>query len=228
MLKYLSQLFYPSVCLHCGKAIASDEQLFCGICVTEISFTDFMTITDNEMTERLIAMPQLQTAFAAFYYKKNAPISRVFYKMKYGNRTDYIKTLSDYAVGKWLSYTPDPLPDMITFVPIHASKQVHRGYNQSELIAASIHEATNIPVMPILKRTSAINTQTHFGRFDRLANQQNTITCIPFLKQYQHILLVDDILTTGATLETCSDAILSVRSDVLFSVFTLGLADNWR
>ena len=180
------------------------------------------------MIDRLISIPKLKAAYAPLYFKKDAPIKNLFYKIKYGNRPDVARKMAEFAADKFKTFKPDELKfDGVCYVPIHKIKLSKRGYNQSEIIAKEVANELALPLLHILERTSNIETQTHFGRMDRLNNQEGTIRVNIDLKKYQHLLLVDDILTTGATIETCYEAIRSSNDKCVLSVLTLAVTDSW-
>jgi|GEM_PF-3118223 len=225
--KYLAEIFFPSTCIACGATV-QDEHIFCADCLLQTVFTQFPNAYQNEMTDRLISIKNLQNAYAPLFFKKNAPIADLFYKIKYGNRPDLAEKIAGFLASSFnetLKQGPDI--DGICFVPIHEIKLSKRGYNQSQILARIIGEVLNIPVITALKRISNIDTQTHFGRIDRLKNQEGTIECISDIKKFNHLLIVDDILTTGATIETCCDAISKVSPATAVSIVTLALTDNW-
>ncbi|MCB0603279.1 MAG: ComF family protein [Saprospiraceae bacterium] len=228
LIQYLTELFYPSTCVYCSTSISDQHSIFCSDCLMMTVFTNFQNGWDNEMTQRLISIGQLKNAYAPIFFRKESPIAGLFYKIKYGNRPDLAQRFGVYLVHcfKDLKKCGSDI-DVITFVPIHPLKKAKRGYNQSEIIASSMGNELDIPCIPLLSRINNIDTQTHFGRIDRLKNQEGSIQCDAKIIQYKHVLIVDDILTTGATIETCSDAIEKVNPKVCISVATLAQADNW-
>lgn len=227
-LKYLSEILFPSTCATCGSSIPDEKNLFCANCLTNTVFTSFPSAYQNEMMDRLVSIPTLKGAFAPLYFKKDAPIKELFYKIKYGNRPDIAQKMAAYLAERWNNVIKDKLPvDGICYVPVHKVKLSKRGYNQSEIIAKEVAEILSIPLLHMLERTSNIETQTHFGRIDRLKNQEGSIGLKMDISRYQHILIVDDILTTGATIETCYDAIRSGNKSCFLSVLTLAVTDSW-
>jgi ComF family protein len=228
LFKYLSEVLFPSTCISCGRAVNDDKTLFCASCLTHTNFTSFPSASQNEMMDRMVSIPQLKNAFAPLYFKKDAPIKDLFYKIKYGDRPDVAKKLAEFAVDKWIRCEKNELKiDAVCYVPIHRIKLSKRGYNQSEVIAREVSELLNIPLIHLLERNSNIETQTHFGRMDRLKNQEGTISVNYDTLRFSHILIVDDILTTGATIETCYDAIRKDNNDCALSVLTLAVTDSW-
>lgn len=227
-LKYLSEILFPSTCVTCGTSINDDKNLFCAKCLTNTVFTSFHSAFQNEMMDRLISIPTLKGAFAPLYFKKDAPIRELFYKIKYGNRPDIAQKMAAYLAQKWMDIDKDKLPvDAICYVPVHKIKMSKRGYNQSEIIAKEVSEIISTPLIHMLERKSNIETQTHFGRMDRLKNQEGSIGLKTDISGYQHVLMIDDILTTGATIETCYDAIREGNKACGVSVLTLAITDSW-
>lgn len=225
MLNHLLNLIYPPCCIHCSAGIADEDVLFCAACMMQISFTPYSRTTSNEMVDRLVSIACLKSCYAPLFFKKEGVISNIFYKIKYKNRPDLARRLGEFAALQWLDVNDHQTPDVVTFVPIHPTKEAKRGYNQSEVIAGVVAERLGKPCISLLRRTSSIDTQTHLGRYARLQNQQNTIRAIPRTARFKHILLVDDILTTGATVETCYVALRQKNADFALSLLTLAVAD---
>lgn len=230
MKKWLSpllELFYPSTCLACGQATDREKQEFCAACILNIAYTDFNDPQNNELTRRLIAIPNLKYGIAPYYFSKNSPLKDLLYKFKYQGRRDLAeragRSLANYVTGK-LNMAEI---DAVTFVPLHPKKFAARGYNQSEILAAEIAESSELPLLKCLERTKLTETQTHFGRGERLENQQNSLKCSNNVLKVNHLLLVDDVLTTGATIETCTDAVYAIHKDITVSICTLAIADAW-
>jgi len=225
--EYLSEVFFPSVCVTCGISVANDKQLFCAECLSQTVFTNFQTAYNNEMMDRLISIKVLKNAFAPLYFKKNGRLKELFYKIKYGNRPDIAKKMATYLCQEWQNCEKNDFKvDGICYVPIHTVKLSKRGYNQSEIIAREISESLNIPLLHFLERKKNIETQTHFGRMDRLKNQEGTIV-YNSSKIVNHLIIVDDIMTTGATIETCYNAIRLKNANCSISVLTLAVTDSW-
>lgn len=228
LFSYLKEILFPSVCVTCGSAVGDETQLFCATCLVTTVFTRFTSSSENEMMDRLISIPLIKNAFAPLYFKKDAPIKELFYKIKYGDRPDVAKKMASFTASEWLKCPKSETKiDGICYVPIHKIKLSKRGYNQSEIIAREIAEILKVPLLNILERKINVETQTHFGRMDRLKNQENTIVLTDKKSRFKHLLIVDDILTTGATIETCYDAIRSVNKDCELSVITLAVTDSW-
>ncbi|MFZ1586793.1 MAG: phosphoribosyltransferase family protein, partial [Saprospiraceae bacterium] len=141
---------------------------------------------------------------------------------------DIAQKMASFTALLWQQIKKDPLPvDGICFVPIHKIKLSKRGYNQSEIIAREIATRLSIPLLNILERNANIETQTHFGRMARLENQEGTIRLASDITKVKHLLIIDDILTTGATIEICYDAIKKQNNTCFLSVLTLALTDSW-
>jgi len=227
MFRSILQIFFPSTCLSCGKSITEDDQMFCATCAIQIAMTDFDNPAENEMARRLAPIRNLQYAVAPFYYKADSPIQQLLFKIKYQDRSDLAKKIGVFFAGYIQEKLSDKAIDIITCVPLHRDKLKLRGYNQSEILASAISELNGIPFLNCLKRLRLTETQTHFGRMARLENQSDSIQCTEEIKNYGHVLLVDDVLTTGATVETCCDALRGKNPTIAISIATLCMADHW-
>lgn len=223
----LLELFYPSTCIACGHSIPPDQQDFCATCIFNIAYTNYDNCADNELTRRLIAIRNLKFGVAPFYFSKESPIQKLLYKIKYKGRQDLAHKAGQSLAKYLLKKFQDSELDAVTYVPLHVKKYNTRGYNQSEILASEIAQLFNIPLIQSLTRTRLTETQTHFGRHQRLENQKDSLRCNDNINAFEHILLVDDVLTTGATLESCADAIRMIKPDITLSICTLAIADDW-
>ena len=227
-LKYILEILFPVSCVSCGASINDEKNLFFAKCLTETVFTSYPSVLKNEMVDRLVSIGGLKAAYAPLYFKKDAPVKNVFYKIKYGNRPDVAQKMAEFATEKFMKILPVDLKlDGVCYVPIHKIKLSKRGYNQSAIIAKVVADKLELPLVHVLERSSNIETQTHFGRIDRLKNQEGTIVASKNVIRHKHLLIIDDILTTGATIETCYDALRLSNPDCLISILTLAVTDSW-
>lgn len=223
----LLEIFFPANCVSCGHSVPTAKDLFCSDCLLNLHFTNYYSISNNEMTRRLIALKSLKYAVSLFYFTPGSPIQKLLYKIKYYQRAELAERISHLLATFLESCLPANEIDCVTCVPLHPAKQRQRGFNQSEILARAVASTTGIPFRVLLERTRLTETQTHFGRLERLENQYKSIICSDAIKNYKHILLIDDVMTTGATTETCSDSLISKNPDLKISIATLTIADHW-
>jgi len=220
----LTGLFYPRICPACKDLLNINEQVLCVRCVNEFPYTNFHLDAENEVAKLFWGRVMVENATSFFYFKKGSRYQHIIHEIKYHNQKHLGK-----AMGKWFGHelknTPFSFADIIIPVPLHYSKLKKRGYNQSELIAYGLSEAMNIPVESnAVIRAVNTDTQTRKSKYERWINVEGIFQVISANKiEGKHVLLVDDVVTTGSTLEACASAILTVENTKV-SVLTLACA----
>ena len=216
--EYLSdlfELFYPDICLACSEKLLKGEQVICFKCNGELPVTDHWSDSNNAMAKRFWGRVELQGAAALFQFQKGEHVQHLLHQLKYRNRQDVGEHLGK-MLGRQLLQPATIIKniDLIVPVPLHWKKQKQRGYNQCDSIAQGISETINVPWMDsALARVQANISQTKKNRFDRWANVAEIFAVKhPEELKNKHILLVDDVMTTGATAEACLQTILSIEN----------------
>jgi len=226
IVKHFLSLFFPNYCLGgCGNTLENPNEQLCIHCFSQFSHTSFSQISPNKMEQLFWGKVQIENAAALFYFKKESRIQQVIHQLKYKGRKD-IGFLLGRLMGKDLIESPYfKSIDYIIPVPLHKAKQNKRGYNQSEEIAKGISEEMKIPLnTKTLKRISFTNTQTRKKRFERWENVKDVFVVEnPQNAENKHILLVDDVCTTGSTLISCIEELSSIKN-IKISVATLAFA----
>jgi ComF family protein len=182
-------------------------------------------LQENEFTERFWGRVPLEAGAALYYFSQKSPIQKALHQLKYKNQADI-----GVQLGRQMGYLLKQSPlfhtvEGIVPVPLHPKKEHLRGYNQSAMLATGLSEALQVPVLSgILTRQQFSESQTRKKRMDRFDNV-NDVFAVRRSKRIQgrHLLLVDDVLTTGATLEACGLALLKVP-DVRLSMATIAIA----
>lgn len=208
MLKWLKDffsLFYPEVCLACGEGIAEKEEFVCNSCLYKLPKTEYHNQPNNLLAKAFYGRAEVKAAAAYCYYAKGGMVQDLVHEIKYKGK----KELGN-AFGKWYGAELKHAPafselDYIIPVPLHPQKLKRRGYNQSACFAQGLSTVMKVPVLPNgLKRIKNTETQTNKSRFSRWENVKD-VFAVDDKEQLQnkHVLLVDDIITTGATMEAC-------------------------
>ena len=214
--KYISEftgLFFPDLCLACKERLpASKEDVLCVNCTYHLPKTDFHLYKENAFTERVWGRFSLETATAMFRFTKSGRVQQLIHALKYKGRKDVGLVLGE-SYGKTLKQaTFYQNVDAIVAVPLHPKKEYQRGYNQSAMFGIGLSKSMDVPYLKIgLVRDSFTATQTKKSRMERLKNVENVFLVPEKVKEKiigKHILLVDDVITTGATLEACALALL--------------------
>lgn len=207
-------LLFPRLCYGCGNHLLRNEELICTECYVIIPRTDFHIRTDNQVAKLFWGRCVIEKAAAFSYYNKGSRIRNMIHNLKYKGIRELGPELGK-IYGRILyesGFTNDI--DVIIPVPLHPAKQRQRGFNQSELIALGISIATSLPVdTSSLRRRVSSATQTKRSRFERWANVEG-IFCVddPASLEGRHILLVDDVITTGSTIESCTTELHKLKN----------------
>lgn len=225
-LKPLLELFYPSCCVSCDGNLLSNEELICTECRHDLPFFDNHTYLDNVLHETLKGKVAIVYAGAFFQYRKFGKVKQLIHNLKYRGHQE-IGTL----IGKWWgselnSYKHLEGVDCILPVPLHKRKQKTRGYNQLTTFGIALSEELKIPFIEnILIRKTATKTQTYKKRFERFLNTETIFELADTdFFQNKHVLLIDDVITTGATIESCCKELLkskNIKISILTIAFTL-------
>ncbi|MGD0343175.1 MAG: phosphoribosyltransferase family protein [Bacteroidales bacterium] len=221
----LLSILFPRLCYACGNQLLRNEFLICTECYVLIPRTNYHLEDDNPVARLFWGRCRIEKAAAFSFYNRDSRIRKLIHNMKYKGIAEiglelgkiYGESLnsSDFLAGI----------DVIIPVPLHHSKKRVRGFNQSEIISDGISAATGIPVdRDSLQRITVTETQTRRSRFERWVNVEGIFSvrdASPL--EGKHILLIDDVITTGSTLESCANELLKSEG-VKVSVAALAVA----
>lgn len=214
--KYTSSffnLFYPNVCLVCSHSLLNGESVTCFRCQAALPQTNFWTDPENKMMKRFWGRVDVKGAVALYHFNKGEGVQQLIHELKYRGRKD----VGEY-VGRQMGYKllePGSIikhVDLVVPVPLHWKKLKSRGYNQCDYFAKGVAEVMNISwAADALIRHSENISQTKKQRHDRWNNVAEIFGIEnEGLLKGKHILLVDDVVTTGATAEACLQTIIKV------------------
>jgi competence protein ComFC len=208
------ELFYPNVCLACSEKLLKGEEVLCYACRRELPMREYWTEADNPMAKRFWGRIELQGAAALFKFQKDGDVQQLLHQLKYYGRQDAGEFIGKMIGGLILqpgSVIKDV--DIIVPVPLHWKRMRSRGYNQCDPIAKAISETIQVPwTYSALERLQENITQTGKNRFDRWYNVAEIFSVKdPEQLKNKHVLLVDDVMTTGATAEACLQKIAAVE-----------------
>lgn len=215
----------PRVCPVCGKSLDGDETWLCRRCLAGLPRTRYEDITFNTMEQHFAGQVDIERATAYFFYEKGSPYASILHDIKYHNVPGMGRWLAARAVTDMAGSRFFEGIDVVTAVPLHRSKLARRGYNQSEHLARGIAAELGIPYTDALKAIRPHSTQTHKGALERWQNIQGNYTLNNNADRLagKHILLVDDVITTGSTLIVCATLLKQIPG-VTVSLFTLAAA----
>ncbi len=217
-------LIYPEVCEVCGRPLLRGEELMCLHCWRGLPRTRCYESEFNIVHERLASTTPIFRAAGLFYYYKNSGYASLIHQAKYSHRPVVAQKLaSRFAREIKASGFFDGI-NVILPVPLHRVKLIKRGYNQSRYIAAGISKETGIEVADNLVATRGHSTQTVKGSFQRWINAQGIYDVEnPDELEGKHVLVVDDVITSGATMLACCEALHEACPSVCISVLALAV-----
>ena len=218
------QFFFPDLCVACGQILNRREKVLCTHCHFHLPRTEFHKDFENPVSQLFWGRVKIEYAGSFFYFNKGSSYQALIHKLKYKGRSD-IGIEMGRAFGAELRKSVFAFADLIIPVPLHSKKMKIRGYNQSEMIARGLSQTLNLPLSTrALVRNESTETQTRKSRFQRFENMEGKFTVnISSELEGKHIILADDVVTTGSTLESCATTILQVKGTKV-SVLTLAVA----
>jgi ComF family protein len=219
-------LFFPELCAACGTNLFKNEQVICTNCIHHLPVTNFHRDLQNKLAKQLWGRFMFKQASSYVYFRKGGRVQNIMHQLKYNKYPE-----AGFRMGQLYAYQLNRCdewirPDLIIPVPLHPAKLKKRHYNQSDFIAAGMAEVLNIPVLSAsLKRVEDTGSQTKKSRFSRYENLKEAfICCDQEGLTGKHVLLIDDIMTTGATVEACSLQLLTIEGLVL-SIATIAFTE---
>ncbi|MFP4025363.1 MAG: ComF family protein [Thiohalospira sp.] len=217
-------LIFPDLCVVCNQHLISQEKLICTSCLYNLPKTNFHSDKENPVSQLFWGRTNIEYATSFYFYNKGSQYQDMMHKFKYHGYKEIGFILGNYF-GSQLKNTAFKKVDIIMPVPLHKSKQKKRGYNQSELIARGLSESMQKKIdSRNLIREVATSTQTRKSRFARWKNVEKIFKLKnPDTVKGKHVLLVDDVVTTGSTLEACANVILEIP-ETKVSIATLAVA----
>jgi ComF family protein len=218
----LTHLFFPHICAGCGTDVINKDQLLCLACTDRLPLTNYYAHADNPVEKTFWGRIPLNHAASYLYFNKDSIVQQLMHQFKYKGNQEiglYFGRKMGSAVLSAARFQP---PDFLVPLPLHPQRQKKRGYNQAEVLCRGMAQSLAIPVLEqAVIRTMQTETQTHKNRESRWQNMEGKfILNHPSLLENKHVMLVDDVITTGATLEACGVELLKARG-LLLSIATL-------
>lgn len=215
-------LLYPKVCAGCGADVPGADQLICLSCISELPVTNFHRYAHNPVEKIFLGRLPVEAAAAFVYFSKMSVIQRLLHELKYRGNTEIGLYFGRMMGDALLSSNRFGAIDGLIPLPLHRKKQLVRGYNQATLICQGMAETMQVPVLEeIVIRKKQTATQTKKNRMERWDNTEGRFELTASARVGgKHLLLVDDVITTGATLEACGREILK-QPQVKLSIASL-------
>lgn len=222
-LNAITGLFFPHTCAGCGNELDDKHSGICYRCKHELPRTGFPFNEDNPVARIFWGRVSLLHAAACSYFTKGSLVQEIMHQVKYRNRPD-----AAFDIGIWMGNDIKESPiasstELMIPMPLHSSREEKRGYNQATLMCKGIHAVTGIPFADrLVKRNKATITQTKQHRGERWENMQSAFELTePAAMEGKTIMLVDDVITTGATIEALA---AQLRKEVNCRIIVLGFA----
>lgn len=223
----LLSLFFPRYCTVCKAVLLQQEDVLCLDCAVNLPRTQFHLQPDNAMEQLFWGKVEIRRATSFFYYRKGSRYKQLLYQLKYKGRKEIGESIAATMTSEIIntSHFFDSI-DVIIPVPLHPDKLKLRGYNQSEWIAKGVSRIASLPInTKSLIRNKYTETQTQKSVWDRQENIKDVFQLVSSSKlRGKHVLLIDDVVTTGATLTACA-TVLSAVPKVSISFLTLAMVE---
>lgn len=219
-------LLFPRCCVVCGRPLAKGEECICAMCNINLPRTNYHLQKDNQVEQLFWGKIPLERATSFFFYRKGSDFRQILHQLKYGGQKEIGAIMGRYMASELTVSGFFEGIDVIIPVPLHKRKQRIRGYNQSEWIARGISAVTGICIdTEVIVRRKHTDTQTRKSTFERWENVDGIFELhhAESLKG-KHLLVVDDVLTTGATTVACASRLMEIEG-VRICVLTLAVAE---
>jgi ComF family protein len=220
------QLLFPHICSGCGSDTLPEESMLCARCLSELPETNFHKFPNNPVEKIFWGRLPLVSATAQYYFGKETRMQYLMHQVKYKGNKDLGRQLG-YLVGRSLSESERfKRIDALIPLPLFEAKEKKRGYNQSAILCEGVAEMMKLEILnDVVIRRQHTETQTKKGRIERWQNIEGKFEVTkPEKISNKNILLVDDVITTGATLEACGHELKKANVDL--SIATLCFASH--
>lgn len=209
-LSSLLNLIFPKLCVCCGCVLMEGEENICLTCLYTLSRLGRVDYSDNKIMDIFLGRVKLQKAFSWCYFEKQTSVQKILHHIKYNDKDNLAMQIGEIMATEMQDFFTDI--DAIVPVPLHKKKLKIRGYNQSEEIARGVQKVVGLPIFSdLLSRTRFSETQTHKNKEERWKNTQGLFSLEPN-EGFEgiHILLIDDVLTTGSTAIACLEELQKI------------------
>lgn len=225
ILNDLLNLFFPRLCLLCQTPLVEGEEHVCLHCLNNLPYTHYCDLETNPVCQLFAGKVPFTAATALLHFGKEGRGQRLIHSLKYHGNKKLGEYLGRMAAKEYQKTGLFDTVDILLPVPLHPSRKRQRGYNQSEWIVRGIQSVTGLPIdTTTLSRIKKTESQTHKQRFERTENVEDIfrLNNSEALKN-KHVLLVDDVITTGSTIGACAEALKTV-SGIRISILGISIA----
>ena len=220
--KNFIDLIYPRLCSNCQDQLSESEKILCASCKSSLPILDYTS--QHEIISSKFFDVNPKYSFCYLFYNKGNITQKLLYSFKYNGQIQVGEKLGRWFAHQISDYINTSEIDLITPVPLHRSKKRKRGFNQSEILALMLSEELNIKMTNALKRLTSTSSQTKKSRVDRIFNVKDIFE-VKNSKNIEgkHILIIDDVITTGSTIASCATTLLENGARAI-SVASLAIA----
>ena len=220
-------LIFPSQCISCGLEISDKSKLVCFGCASRIKWTSHMGKEVHSQIIQLVNLPCVLDAHGLFFFTKEGVEQALIHRLKYKHSKQTGFFLGKRLGQKLKNKIPDGSIDLLISVPSHHRKKYDRGYNQSEAIAKGLSEQLNIPFsIDFACKIINASSQTRLNKNERAQNVKNSFVASPKFSNVNSIGLVDDVITSGATIKELCKSILEINRSIRITIFVLGVVGH--
>lgn len=224
----IGMLLSPRFCKVCGNKLGKSEQHICTACLRQLPATHYDPMALNPVMQHFVGFPAVRHASAFCFYAHGNDFAQLITRSKYSDKPEVGQYLGRLAAPELVRSGFFEGIDCLIPVPLSRWRRWKRGYNQSESIARGLAEVARLPLRTgVLVRIKHNETQTHMTRDERWTNVQGIFAVRrPECLAGRHVLIVDDVITTGATLMSCAETLSSAVPDIRISIFALAAAQT--
>ncbi|WP_025742472.1 ComF family protein [Aquimarina pacifica] len=226
MLRDLAYLFYPIYCAACDSPLYSNERLLCTSCRHELPLGNFHYVNAKKIEKVFYGRVKIENATALFVFHKDGLVQNLIHNLKYRGREEIAKELGLWLGSELCQLSEYQNIDVVVPVPLHTKRLRERGFNQVEKFGIEIAKKLDAEyINKVLKKSSYTSKQSKRDHMNRWINTAETFKVInESLLENKHILLVDDIVTTGATIEACVQELVKIKG-IRISVATMAITE---
>ncbi len=227
MLKNLLKLIFPKLCYGCNNLLLQNEYVICSSCRHNLPLTKHHLLTNNDTTKKFYGIINIEFGASMLYFHKDGIVQKLIHQLKYKGQEEIGSFLGEWYANEIMHHEIISTITEIIPVPLHEKRLKERGYNQVDSFCKALSKELNIPFnTKLLFRKKYSKTQTTKNKTERQSNI-DTIFDVSFLKndENKHFLLIDDVITTGATLELCAKALLKIPNTKV-SIVTIAFTQS--
>ena len=226
LLTDLHELLLPRLCPVCGKLLMEGEDIICAFCAIGLPRYRIQSTEDNLLLRMVWNTVDVKRAFTLLSYNQESPYHKLIIDLKFHGKSDLAVKLGRWAAEEAAKFDFWNEVDALVPVPLTHWRRWRRGYNQAEMLARGMSEATGLPVLNLLKRTRNRTSQTHLSGEERRRNAEGIYKAnIPNEWRGKCLVLVDDVMTTGATLSSCALALQNADESATICILPLAHAE---